>query len=414
MDKKPKKKPNVLYITYDGLLDPLGESQILPYLFGLRSTFNSLRIISFEKPYLSKKLILQKRKILKIHNIYWSPLVFSDTSNILFKILDLLKMYAKAIFLNIRFKYDVIHCRSYQAMKVGMLLKKYFKLKTIFDMRGLWVDDRLDGGRWPQNNIFYKLIYIYWKFIEKKLLENSDYIIALTPQTKLIINQIMKKQMKNIFIIPCCADFNHFNLIDKDKKEIIRRNIGISKDSLVLSYLGSIGTFYLWEKMLTFFLEVNKKYPESYFLVITKNWDHIRQESLEKKISKSIINKIIIKSASRDEVPRLLGVSDLMLSFRKNSFSQKACSPTKIGEAFACGVPVIANRNVGDVNNIINSLNGGQTINLDSKKEIDNIINNIEIIKSKGGSILRMQSEKLLGLRKGINLYKSIYEKITK
>ena len=84
------KKPNVLYITYDGLLDPLGESQILPYLIGLRRNFKSLRIISFEKPYFSKKIILQKRRILNTHKINWSPLVFSDTSNILFKILDLI------------------------------------------------------------------------------------------------------------------------------------------------------------------------------------------------------------------------------------------------------------------------------------------------------------------------------------
>ena len=36
----------VLYITYDGLLDPLGSSQILPYLYGLNDSSKFIFIIS--------------------------------------------------------------------------------------------------------------------------------------------------------------------------------------------------------------------------------------------------------------------------------------------------------------------------------------------------------------------------------
>ena len=412
MIKKINLKPRVLYITYDGLLDPLGESQILPYLIGLRPSFSSLRIISFEKPCFSKDIIMKKRNKLEMYNICWSPLVFSDTQNIIFKVLDLLKMYKKAIFLNLKFKYDVIHCRSYQSMKVGIFLKSFFKLKTIFDMRGLWVDDRLDGGRWPQNNIFYKFIYNYWKFVEKKLLTNADHIITLTPQTNLIVNKITKKEMNNISVIPCCADFNHFNLIEQKQKDNIRKDMNISENSLVLSYLGSLGTVYLWEEMLSFYIRLNKRYPNSNFLVITKHWDIKKQYLLEKKIKGDILRKIIFKSAKRREVPFLLGISDIMLSFRRNSFSQKACCPTKMGEAFACGIPVIANKDVGDVNNIIEKLNGGAIINLENTNDKDNVIKNIKFIKDKGGYELRKRSKNLFDLNTGINLYKRIYEKL--
>ena len=412
MIKKINLKPRVLYITYDGLLDPLGESQILPYLIGLRPSFSSLRIISFEKPCFSKEIITKKRNKLKMYNIFWSPLVFSDTQNIIFKVLDLLKMYKKAIFLNLRFKYDVIHCRSYQSMKVGIFLKYFFKLKTIFDMRGLWVDDRLDGGRWPQKNIFYKFIYNYWKFVEKKLLTNADHIITLTPQTNLIVNQITKKEMRNISVIPCCADFDHFNLIEKKQKDNLRKDMNISANSLVVSYLGSLGTVYLWEEMLSFYIRLNERFPNSNFLVITKHWDAKKQYFLEKKIKGCILKKIIFKSAKRNEVPFLLGISDIMLSFRRNSFSQKACCPTKIGEAFACGIPVIANKDVGDVNNIIKKLNGGGIIDLENLKDIDNLINNIQSIKDKGGNELRNKSKNVLGLDKGIEQYKRVYERL--
>ena len=163
---------------------------------------------------------------------------------------------------------------------------------------------------------------------------------------------------------------------------------------------------------MTFFIRLNKTYPNSYFLVITKNWDQKKQYLLESKISKEFIKKIIFKSAKRDEVPSFLGISDIMLSFRKNSFSQKACCPTKMGEAFACGIPVIANKDVGDVNNIIKKLNGGEIVDLENHKGIENLINNIQSIKDKGGNELRKKSKNILGLDKGIDQYRKVYERL--
>jgi hypothetical protein len=42
-------KAEVLYITYDGVLEPLGESQVVSYLERLASDV-SLTLLSFEKP----------------------------------------------------------------------------------------------------------------------------------------------------------------------------------------------------------------------------------------------------------------------------------------------------------------------------------------------------------------------------
>ena len=39
----------VLYISYDGMTDPLGQSQVLPYLCGLSKSGYQFTILSFEK-----------------------------------------------------------------------------------------------------------------------------------------------------------------------------------------------------------------------------------------------------------------------------------------------------------------------------------------------------------------------------
>ena len=41
---------NVLYISYDGMTDPLGQSQVLPYISGLNKHGITFHLISFEKP----------------------------------------------------------------------------------------------------------------------------------------------------------------------------------------------------------------------------------------------------------------------------------------------------------------------------------------------------------------------------
>jgi hypothetical protein len=40
---------HILYITYDGLTDFLGQSQVLPYILGLEEKGYRFSILSFEK-----------------------------------------------------------------------------------------------------------------------------------------------------------------------------------------------------------------------------------------------------------------------------------------------------------------------------------------------------------------------------
>ena len=39
---------NILYLSYDGMTDPLGQSQVLPYLAGLSKKGFRFHLISFE------------------------------------------------------------------------------------------------------------------------------------------------------------------------------------------------------------------------------------------------------------------------------------------------------------------------------------------------------------------------------
>ena len=61
MNNLEKKHLPVLYISYDGLLEPLGESQVLSYIESLSRQFD-IDVISFEK---ASDLKTEKKEILK-------------------------------------------------------------------------------------------------------------------------------------------------------------------------------------------------------------------------------------------------------------------------------------------------------------------------------------------------------------
>ena len=84
---------NTLYLSYDGLTDPLGQSQVLPYIIGLKQNVKcSFIIISFEKENnfkINKKII---ENILKANSISWIPLKYTKRPPIFSTIWDIYKL----------------------------------------------------------------------------------------------------------------------------------------------------------------------------------------------------------------------------------------------------------------------------------------------------------------------------------
>ena len=80
----------ITFLTYDGLLDPLGKSQILPYLLKLRPHVDEMQIISFEKKEkVNSKDFLDLSKNLSNMNIFWVHHTFTASKFSLFESLIL-------------------------------------------------------------------------------------------------------------------------------------------------------------------------------------------------------------------------------------------------------------------------------------------------------------------------------------
>ncbi|MDQ3277991.1 MAG: glycosyltransferase, partial [Bacteroidota bacterium] len=249
------RKKNVLYITYDGLTGALGQSQILPYVLQLVKEGYGFTILSFEKADEFEKNREKISRLLQDQGIGWEPLTFTTKPPILAKIYDLMRMKAAAQKLHKRRQFQLVHCRSYVAGQIGLLLKKKFGCRFLFDMRGFWVDERVDGNMWDLSKAFYRRLYQRYKKIEKELLAGADHIVALTENGKeeLVTNYAVPPQ--KITVVPCCVDTNFFDpsTVSSEAIAALKQDLQIRPEDYILTYIGKLGTWYMLNEMLDFY-----------------------------------------------------------------------------------------------------------------------------------------------------------------
>ena len=401
----------VMYLTYDGLLDPLGASQILPYVKGIAQSQGRVVVLSFEKAAKAVAGQEQKAKEVKADGIEWKPIRFTAGYGAAGKVWDLLKMYFWAFLLAKKYSVQIIHARGHTAAQVGLFLKKFSGTKLIFDFRGLWVDERVDKGGWNLSHPLHRLQYSHFKKTERKLLQGADQIVVLTHA---VVNEVVRIgaiSPSKVTVIPCCADFDHFTLSTAKSREGARMDLHIPDDALVLGYLGSVGRMYMLDRYFRFFELAASRKKNVHALLITQDTDILKRLMID-CLPAALHSRVHIISSSRRDLPKIIPAMDVLVSFILPSYARMAASPTKLAECFATGIPAVCNAGVGDVAETIVQLGAGVIVDPASDADLGMAADRLIEISAMGGSRLRDKARVLLGLELGAERYLSVYSKI--
>ena len=405
-------KKNILFISYDGMTDPLGQSQVIPYLTGLTKYGYQFTILSCEKPArfeINKNYI---EKILESYPIKWVPIPYHKKPPVLSSVYDVMILKKKAKQLHFKRKFDMVHTRAGVPALIGLWMKKKMGVKFLHDIREFYADSRIEGGMWNYNNYFYRKIYNYFKRKEEEEVKLSDGIVCLTYAAEKIIREWPEYKKQVILeVIPCSVDMNLFDpeKIKSEQKEILRKELNIKESDFIISYLGSIGGWYLTDEMMQFCKSISDKISNAKFLFISPHQHNI---IYEKAIQFGIVKeKIIIKNAQRNEVPLLLSLSNYSVFFIKPCYSKQSSSPTKHGEIMAMGIPTITNSGVGDVADIVEKYDSGIVIKNLSK---ENYINYSEVLSTANfdSDKIRDGAKEFYSLENAVKKYLKVYNHI--
>jgi glycosyltransferase involved in cell wall biosynthesis len=393
------------------MTDPLGQSQVLPYLIGLTKKGFRFHLISFEKEDRFSTFREEIQAICDQNQIIWHPLSYTKRPPLISTICDVIRMRKKAFQLHRVFNFSLIHCRSYISALIGQMMQRKWGIKFLFDMRGFWADERIDGNIWSLNNPVFKVVYNFFKRKEKEFYLESDYIVSLTynGRDEIISWQGFEYLKNKIEVIPCCADLEKFNPdnINLEKKNVLKTELNINNDDFVLGYVGSIGTWYMLDEMLSFFKVLLKSKPNAIFLFVSgESQKTIFSKAAELGIAE---DRIRVKSVLHHDVATCISLFSASIFFIRPTFSKKASSPTKQGELMAMGVPVICNGGVGDTERVVREYHSGLVIedfNDESYQLADLSFSDFDRTITMNGAA------EFYGLNEGVDRYFSVYQKL--
>ena len=394
----------ILYLSYDGMTDPLGQSQVLPYLVGLSERGHKISLISFEKRARGEAERETVRALCAEAGIDWRPQDYHKRPPLLSGLYDLAIMRLAAERLHRQHQFDWIHCRSDLPALVGLAMKRRHGVRFLFDMRGFWADERVDGGLWDLGNPLFRAMYRAFKGKEAEFMREADHAVSLTEAGRQVLEEQGAKSP--ITVIPCCVDFDTFQGTSSARRAAARQLLGIAADRRVAAYLGSIGTWYMLDEMLDCFRLQLERDPRALFLIISRDDP---APIMDAAAAKGVPHDaVLIRGASRDEVPRFTAAADYGLFFVRPTFSKIASCPTKLGELLAMEIPVLTNGGVGDVASIVAESGAGVVIDGFDTEAYRKALDRLEKLPSARDDWRRV-ARSWFDLEAGVERYDAIY-----
>jgi glycosyltransferase involved in cell wall biosynthesis len=273
--------------------------------------------------------------------IRWLPLLYHKSPSLPATLYDMVRGVVVASRLIRGDSIQVVHARSYVAATMAWLLKRLCGVPFIFDMRGFFAEERVEGGLWHPRGVLYRAT----KFIESRLLVEADQIVSLSETGRLVLKDWAQKggfELPPVHVIPTCVDCGHFEPFQ-----------GFEKGSAgpTLLFFGSL-TWYMVAEMLAFFRAFRRLRSEARFSFLTPSPPGtIYGVASALGIDGSALQ--FEQEVPYEAVPEHVQRAHASIFFRGAVSSMRATCPTKMGESLACGLPVVINPGVGDTEALV-------------------------------------------------------------
>ena len=135
-------RPSVIYVSYDGAGEPLGLSQVVAYLERLAADAD-ITLISFEK---GTSSLDETARRLDEAGVRWRPMRYHRNPPVVSTAFDIHRGADAIDEAAADRRPDVIHARSYVPALMALRSRAESKARFLFDIRGFWADERVEGG----------------------------------------------------------------------------------------------------------------------------------------------------------------------------------------------------------------------------------------------------------------------------
>jgi glycosyltransferase involved in cell wall biosynthesis len=384
----------VLFASYDGIADGPGRSQTIPYLRGLAERGHAMAMFSFERP----DVLADAARVAEIERELggapWTRVVWRRSpARDLASGLAAMRRAARA------HDADLVHARGY----VPAFLARRLARPYLFDMRGFWPDERVDGGLWTKRSVGYR----FWKRVEKDLCKKARGIVVLTVRAKDELRRLgLAPRTTPVRVIRTCADLARFRPVpSRDRPPECR------DDAPRYLIFGATGTWYLREETLDLAARALARDARATLHVLTRDDAAPLVEGLTRRGVDA--RRTLVRSVPPNEAPQWISGAAAAFVLIRSTWSKGASCPTKLGELLGCGVPVVMNAGIGDADRIFDGSDVGVTVTGFDEASYDAALSALDALRRSGaaavGARCRALAEREFALPIGVEGYDAAY-----
>ena len=390
----------VLYLTRNGLLEPLGQSQVMSYLRGL-SRDHVIALVTFEKPedMADTAAMARAREDCAAHGIDWRPRRFRRRPRLIAPAWSLVQMGAEALRAARSGQAGLIHARSYLPAAVAWGVWRLTGTPFIFDMRALWPEELITAERLRRGSVIHRVL----ERLERICLRDAAGIVSLTEAAVEHLQARYPKELaaKHITVIPTCADLDRFTPPQTPPETPVYGCVGT-----VLS------GWFKTDWLAAFFRAVVRHDPEARFEIVTR--DDV--DAVERQVDPvGTLDALSVYSAKPEQMPlHVQRQAASAMFYAGDETSELGRSPTRMAEILGCGIPVVANEGVGDVARILRRYRVGVIARDCTDNAMDEAVKSLtELCKDPNLSArCRQAAEEVFSLAKGTEAYRALYAEI--
>jgi glycosyltransferase involved in cell wall biosynthesis len=355
-------KPRVLYIVYWGAAEPLGQSLVLPSIKRLANLGVDLTLVTFEKPsdLQRKDLIARIRVELEKNDVRWIPLRYHKRPKVPATGFDFLQGCVRGLVSQLGSRPDIVHSRTFVGGLMGLAISSVLRSKLIYHNEGFYPDEQVDAGVWKANSTPHRVA----KSLERKIYSRADAIIAMSHRGKRAIEEVSAVRRKEtpVIVVPSCVDLNHF--------QSQQPKLRTGQDAVRFVYSGSIGGRYKLDQAGRFVVAASSEFGNAHLQVLTPQDRALVASMLRQGGLKD--DAWSTEAVPHSAMPAMLADQDAGLLFLTRGLSEHGCSPTKIGEYWAMGLPVVTTPNISDTDEIIRTEKVGVVVGKNSDEAFRN------------------------------------------
>ncbi|WP_037202439.1 glycosyltransferase [Rhodopirellula baltica] len=390
-----------LYITRNGMLEPLGQSQVLSYLRGLSDDYQ-ITLVSFEKAedWADTEAVQRVRDDCDRHGIRWLPQRFHHRPKVIAPAWSMLTFLWLCLREIRNGNAELIHARSYIPAAVAMVAGRLTGIPFIFDMRALWPEELLTAGRLKRGSWVHKAIV----WAERHCLKRAAAVVSLTDAAVVYLQRTYPEELRDqrIVVIPTCANLDRFI-----------PSPGQRSGPPIYSCIGTVMSgWFRTDWLREFFAVVAEQAPSAEFEIVTRDDPQQVRDAVDP--DGLLGNRLTVFPRAPEEMPATLQRHTASAMFFTQGLSKLGSSPTRMGEILGCGIPVVANEGVGDVAAMMESRGVGVLAPDASREAMLATWNELKKLLLDSALPMRCQTaaEEVFSLHSGTAKYREIYKRI--